>query len=320
MAIVAGTLTTYGTVGIREDLSNVIYDISPEDTPFMSNSGKDKASQSLFEWQTDSLAAADGANAVVEGDEATFSTPASTTRLGNYQQISRKTLILSGTDEVVNKAGRKSELAYQMAKRSAELKRDLESAFVGVNQGAVAGSTSVARRTASLSAFVKTNVDKEGTGVNPAYTSIPTVARTDGATRAFTETMLKNVIALVWAQGGSPDTLMVGSGNKAVASGFAGIASKTFNIAERSKAQATIIGAADVYVSDFGVLSIIPNRFQRNRDAWLLDFDHTKVSYLRPFKTENLAKTGDAEKKMIIVEYGLKVTNEKALGLVADLA
>jgi hypothetical protein len=317
---IAGTATRYHMNGLREDLSDVIYNISPEDTPFMSSAGKGPAAkQTLVEWQTDALAAPSTANAHVEGADATFEVPAATVRVGNHTQISRKTLILSETLEVVDKAGRRSELAYQIAKRGAELKRDQESTLLA-NQGAVSGSASVARRLASLGAWIKTNVNLGGTGANPAYVSgVPTGARTDGTQRAFSETILKDVIQKVWTQGGNPRVLMVGPVNKTKVSAFSGIATRNFDLSNVSPKPTAIIASADVYVSDFGTLRVVPNRFQRERDGWVLDFDLVDLSYLRPHKTEKLAKTGDAEKRMLICEYTLRVKQEAGLGLCADL-
>lgn len=323
MAVIANTAKTYELKGLREDLSNVISNISPEETPFMSNSGRETANNTYAEWQTDSLAATDTANAQAEGDDiAAFDAIAPTTRLGNYTQISRKTLILSDTAEVVDKAGRKSELAYQLAKKGKELKRDME-AIMLANTGAVAGSAGVARKAGSLLAFIKTNtnIGTGGTpaGANPVYTTTPTAARTDNSTtRPFTEVILKDVVQQAWTSGASVKTVMVGATVKQAISGFNGIATKTYY---QSKAEVSaIIGAADVYVSDFGTLSIVPNRFQRPRDVFFIDWDYVAVAYLRPFRQVPLAKTGDAEKRMMIAEYTLKVKNEAALGLAADIS
>ena len=317
MTIVSNTFTTYSAKGIREDLSNVITNIAPEETPFQSNIGRETISNTLFEFQTDTLADA-AANAQLEGDDVgTFDAVVATVRVTNYAQISRKTIVLSNTEEVVNKAGRRSELAYQIAKRGAELKRDQE--FVFLNGGiAVAGNTTTARVTASLGAFVKTNTDKQTNGVDPSYTTLPNSARTDGNVRTFTETILKNVIQKVWSAGGTPKILMVGPVNKQRVSGFSGIASSRFNIDGGAK-PATLIGAVDIYVSDFGNVSTIANRFQRERDAWVLDPDYAKMVVLRPYQQVELAKTGDAEKRMLLIEYGLKVLAENAHGLAADL-
>ena len=317
MAIVTNTFTTFDAKGIREDLSNIITNIAPEETPYMSNIGRESISNSLFEFQSDTLAAA-AANKQIEGDDvASFDAVTATVRLQNYAQISRKTIILSATEEVVNKAGRRSELAYQIAKRSAELKRDQEFTMLN-NAVAAAGSTSTARGTASLGAWVKTNVDMQTNGVNPSYTTLPSSARTDGNVRTFTETILKNVIQQVWAAGGTPKILMTGPVNKQRVSGFSGIASSRFNINGGEK-PATLIGAVDVYVSDFGNVSVIANRFQRERDAWVLDPEYAKMVVLRPYQQVELAKTGDAEKRMLLVEWGHKVLAENAHGLAADL-
>jgi hypothetical protein len=317
MAIVTNTFTTFDAKGIREDLSNVITNIAPEETPYMSNIGRETVSNSLFEWQTDTLASA-AANKQLEGDDVTsFDAVTATVRLQNYAQISRKTIILSATEETVNKAGRRSELAYQIAKRGSELKRDQE--FTMLNGAvAAAGNSTTARGTASLGAFVKTNVDMQTNGANPSYTTLPNSARTDGNVRTFTETILKNVIQQTWAAGGTPKMLMVGPVNKQRVSGFSGIASSRFNI-EGGARPATLVGAVDIYVSDFGNVQVMANRFQRERDAWVIDPDMAKMTTLRPYQQVELAKTGDAEKRMLIVEWGHKVMAENGMGLAADL-
>ena len=317
MAIVTNTFTTFDAKGIREDLSNIITNIAPEETPYMSNIGRESVSNSLFEWQTDTLAAA-AANKQLEGDDvASFDAVTATVRLQNYAQISRKTIVLSATEEVVNKAGRRSELAYQIAKRGSELKRDQEFSMLN-GAVAAAGSTSVARGTASLGAYIKTNVDMQTNGANPSYTTLPNSARTDGNVRTFTETILKNVIQQVWAAGGTPKILMVGPVNKQRVSGFTGLASTRYNLNGGDK-PATIVGSADLYVSDFGQVAIVPNRFQRERDAWVLDPEYAKVTTLRPYQQIELAKTGDADRRLLIVEFGHKVLAENAHGLAADL-
>lgn len=308
------------TNAVREDLSNIIYNISPEDTVFMSNVGRDTASQTYTEWQTDALAAASTTNAQIEGDDAAADSLAATNRVGNYTQISRKVVATSGTLEAVNTAGYRSAMAYQMAKAASELKRDMETALL-FNQAAVAGNSSTARKTAGLPAWLRSNVSKASDGGNPTMSSTndgyPNAARTDGTQRTFTETMLKDVIQSVWTNGGTPKLLLVGPFNKRTASGFAGIAAARFNV--DGARPSTIIGAADIYVSDFGNVSIVPSRFQRERDAFVVDPEYAAVSYLRNFQTADLSKTGDSEKKMIVVEYALKVRTEKAHGIIADL-
>lgn len=316
MAVINNTFQQYQAIGVREELSDIIYNISPTETPFMNNAARGKVSNTFFEWQTDALASASTTNHQIEGDDITsYDAVTPTVRLGNYCQISRKTVIISNTEEVVDKAGRKSEIAYQLAKKGKELKRDMEADLLS-NHGANAGSSSTARVTGSLLSFLKTNINKAGNGVAPVYTSIPTDVWTDGTQRSFTETILKDVVQQSWTSGAEPKTVMVGALGKQAFSQFSGVVEL---MASQGKGQATIIGASDTYVSDFGKLSVVPNRFQRTSTAFVLDWEYISVDYLRPFKQEPLAKTGDAEKRLMITEYGLRVKNEKALGVAVDL-
>lgn len=320
MALISGTATRYDMQGLRERLHDTIYNIDPEDTPFMSGAGRGpKGKQTLEEWQTDTLAAPDGDNAHLEGDDATFTTPAATVRVGNYMQISRKTLVLSDTLEEVDKAGRRSELAYQLAKRGSELKLDQETIFLRAQAGN-AGAVGVPRRLAGLNAWLKTNTNAAGDGGDPTYTSgVPSAVRTDGTQRAFTETIAKSIMQSGFSNGAKLRTLMVGPFNKTVVSGFTGIATRNFDMSNVSPRPTAIIGSADVYVTDFGTLRVIPSRLQRERDAWFLDWSMVEVIYLRGHRTKKLATTGDAEKRMMICEYTLKVRNEAGLGGAFDL-
>jgi hypothetical protein len=320
MAIVTNTFTTYDAKGIRESLSDIIYRISPEETPFFSNVGKSGVSNTYFEWQNDALGAA-AANSAVEGDDiASYPAVTPTTRLGNAAQISRKLVIVSDTEsESVDKAGRKSELAYQLALKSAELKRDME--FIAVqNQAANLGATGTARLTAGLESFLRTNSNGGTSYANATLSGTtngyPNAAPTDGTQRAFTETILKTVAQNVWNGGGKLRMLMVGGTQKQTVSSFSGIAQQRRETGDKA---AVIIGAADAYVSDFGTIMVVPNRFQRNRTAFLLDTEYLEVVFLRPFRQVSLAKTGDAEKRMLLSEWGLKVKHEAAHGKIADL-
>jgi hypothetical protein len=198
------TFTRYDAVGAREDLSDVIYNISPQDTPIMSSIGKTSAKAVYHEWQTDALASVNTSNALVEGADATAATLSATTRIGNYTQIVGKTVQVSGTLEAVDKAGRKSEKAYQLAKASAELKRDIEG-IITANQGQSAGNSSTARVMGSLLSYIKTNTNKgSGTTAGADPTTIGVSTRTDGTTRTFQESMLKDVVAKVFTSGGTP--------------------------------------------------------------------------------------------------------------------
>ena len=309
----------YSAVGAREDLSNVIYNIAPTDTPIMSSIGKTKATGVYHEWQTDSLAAATTSNALIEGASASEATLSPTVRLGNYTQIVGKTVMISGTLEAVDKAGRKSEKAYQLAKASSEIKRDIE-AIITANQGQSAGSSaSSARKMGSLLSYIKTNTNvSSGTtaGVDPVTIGVST--RTDGSTRTFTEALLKDVVAQVFTEGGTPSTLFVSPALKQVVSGFTGLSAQRYQVP--TSGQATILAGADLYQSDFGVLQIVPNRFMRTRDALVLDPEYAALAYLRPFQTNELAKVGDADKTQILAELTLEVRNEAAHGGIFDLA
>lgn len=311
------TYQTYTAIGQREDLANVIYNISPTDTPFMTSVGKTSATAVYHEWQKDSLAAVNTSNAVVEGATASDATLSPTTRIGNRTQISAKTVKVSGTLETVNKAGRKSEKAYQLAKASAEIKRDMEAILLS-NQVASAGDATTARTLGGLQAWLNTNYSGGTSGTAGAS---GTTARVTGTDRAFTQTILNTVIQSAYVAGGSPTILMVTPAQKVVASTFAGIATRYKDVP--SNVQASIIAAADVFVSDFGTISIVPNRFIPNSDnddvAFLLDPEMASVAYLRPFQTNELAKTGDADVTQLLVEYTLEVKNEAAHGIIADL-
>jgi hypothetical protein len=318
MTAPTGTYTVFDTSstrgGLREDLSDMIYDISPTDTPLMSTLAKSKATAVYHEWQTDSLAAATTGNALVEGDDAVATTASPTFRIGNYTQIVGKTIQVSGTLEAVDKAGRKSEKAYQLAKASSEIKRDIE-AILFANQGKTAGSSSTARKMGSMLSWLVSNTSFGTSGVDPATAGTST--RTDGTVRTFTETILKEIIREAYINGGNPKVLYVPPIGKQKTSEFTGIAAQRYMAP--GDAPTTIIGAADVYLSDFGSISVVPDRFMRTRDAIVVDPEYAALAYLRPFQTVDLAKTGDSEKTQLIAELTLEMRNEAAHGIAADL-
>ena len=319
MTVPSNTYLRYTSIGVKEDLADVIYDISPTDTPIMSSIGKARASQTLNEWQTDSLAAATSGNALIEGDDATAASLSPTTRVGNYTQIVGKTVQISGTLEAVDKAGRKSEKAYQLAKASAEIKRDIET-IITANQAKSNGTaTSAARKMGSLLSFITTNTSK-GSGTTTAGgdpVGDGSTARTDAdTTRTFLESMLKTVAQEIFTEGGQPKLLVVPPSLKATVSAFTGVAEQRYVTGAEPT---TIVAAAGAYLSDFGLISIVPDRFMRTRDALMLDPEYAALAYLRPFQTNDLAKTGDSEKTQIIAELTLEVRNEKAHGGIFDL-
>lgn len=323
--VFTGSYTTHTAIGLREDLQNMIFDISPMDTPFVSGCSRGGADAVLHEWQTDALADATSDNAQIEGaDYTSLDTSSPTVRAGNYLQISKKTVVISGTLEAVKKAGRKSELAYQIAKRGKELKRDMEAIATGLTSAPNAGGTSTARVMAGLPLWINSNESRGAGGDGSNWASgVPTATSfADGTQRALTETLFKAVLLSCWTNGADPDTFMVGAYNKQVASaGFDGVATQNVDVVRAAEAKPGVaIGAIDIYVSDFGAIKIVPNRFMRPRDGLVLDMEYCHLAFLRPVHTVKLAKTGDAEKRLMQVEWTLVVKNEKALGIVADLS
>jgi hypothetical protein len=322
MTVQTAAFGTYQAIGNREDLLDEIYNVDPFDTPFMSLVGRSRATAKTHEWQTDTLATAVTTNAQIEGDVIVGTAATPTVRLANYCQISYKDVVVTGTQEAVNKAGRASEVAYQAAKKLKELKRDMES-VICANQRGLAGATGTARKLRSLAAFINTDANtnrytgstsgtkgKDSTAPNSA-TGAPTDA---GNTRAFTELLLKSVLAGVYSSGGDPTFIMVGPHNKQVLSTFTGRSSSR-EIVPKS----TILAAADVYASDYGDLKIFPNRFGRDRDVVVGDPAYAAISFLRPPVMKDLAVTGDSIRKFIVTEYTLEMRNYKAFGVVADV-
>ena len=314
------TYQTFQAIGEREDLSDVIYMITPTDTPMMSSIGKGKATAVFHEWQTDVLATA-AHNKAVEGADGSSITATPTARVGNYCQISTKVVAVSGTLQASDKAGRRSEMAYQMAKVGKEIKRDMELTLVS-NETASAGNASTARAAGGIQAWLASNKDLGSGGTAGAS---GTTARGNGTDRAFTETILKNVIKQTYNSGGDPKIIMAPATAKVTLSGFAGIAAQRY--LAPSDAPTTIIGAADVYMSDFGTMSVVPNRLmngstESDNGEWVfvIDPEMLAVAYLRPFQTVDLAKTGASEKKQLLAEWTLEVRNQAAHGIAGDLA
>lgn len=309
MTAPTNTFLTTAAIGNREDLSDVIYRISPTTTPLLNLAAKAKASNTTHEWQTQDLAAAAN-NAQAEGDNASAKTVTPTVRLNNRTQISTKTVIVSGTQQAMNPAGRKDELAYQLSLASLELKRDMET---GLCQNDVIGTGP--RQSRGLRGWLTDNVSTGSGYVAPsAYTTNNTTATTDGTQRAFTEALLKNVLQSVYTAGGDPDTVLVGPSQKQTFSTFTGNATR-FDKSEDAKLYASI----DFYVSDFGTLNVLPNRFQRSRDAFVIESGKVAVAYLRPFQPIELATTGDALQRELVVEYTLEYRAPKSGGAIYDL-
>lgn len=307
MAAPTNTYSSTAAVGNREDLTDMIYRITPTDTPFMSMIGKGEATATKHEWQTQALAAP-GNNVATEGDDAANATVTPTERLNNQTQISTKTVGVSGTQEAVTSAGRKSEMGYQMMLKSLELRNDMEVALV---QNGVA-VTGAARQLRGLIGWFGDNVDAGAGYVAPNYRT--NVAQTDGTQAAFTEARLKNVLQKVYTAGGNPTVIMLPPLAKQTFSTFTG-----GNNRQDKSEDKKVTAAVDVYVSDFGELKAVPNRRMRARDVAILQPDMWAVDYLRPFFTKDLAATGDSTRKQIIVEYTLEAKNPAANGAVVDI-
>lgn len=305
------TFKTYDAVGIREDLADIIYNIAPTDTPFMSNVGKGSAKSTFHEWQVDSLAAVSDSPAV-EGADAPTASAAATTRVGNYSQILTKTVSVTGSNEASDAAGRASEMAYQLAKRGAELKRDMEYSLVGVDKAQNAGDASTARQLGSATSWLATNASVGAGGSAP--TGNGSNVYTAGTARDLTEDLLTANIESCWVAGGMPSIIMANAVQKRAITDFTGNATKYKEVGDK-----TVVNAVDIYVSDYGTLSVVPNRFMLTDTVLLIQPDMWSVDTYRDFQTNDLAKTGDADSKQLLVEYTLKCNNEASSGAIRDL-
>ena len=312
MAQPSNTFDSYDAVGIREDLSDVIYNISPEETPFYTKCRKTTARNTFVEWQTDSLRAS-ASNAHIEGDATTAEARSATTRLGNYTQIFKNAVVVPDTDEGVEKAGRAKEIAYQTLKIAKEQKLDIEKALFD-NNARVAGNSTTARELAGTGAWVKSNTANVGTGgAEPAGTGAG--ARTGGTATVFAQADFDTVMEEIWNAGGTPDTVYLSSFQMNKALGFTG------NNNQRSSVQAgdeRVIKSLSVYVTPWGTVQFMPSRENRGRDVWIMQDDMWEVSVLRPTKNIELAKTGDNTTRQVVTELTLCAKNEAANGLVAD--
>ncbi len=315
MAVDAAALLTYSAIGNREDLTDMIYRVTPTECPFITAADREKATGVLHEWQTQELPAVNSVNSVLEGDDATTDTATPTVRLGNVCQISDKVARVSGTQQAVEHAGRDNELEYQELLYGLALKRDMETILLR-NQGRSSGAPGTPRALGAVLSWIYTNTDKGTTGSDPSSAQLGISTRTDGTMRAFTEAQLKTVLAAAWGNGGNPDTIMTGSFNKQQFSTFVGRSTPM----EEAKTK-KIVATVDVYESDFGKLNVVANRFQRARDVLVLEMDKWAVSYLsgRQFVSIPLARTGDSERRQIVSEYTLTARAPIANGGVFDV-
>lgn len=296
--------------------------VSPEKTPVMSAGRRFKATAKFHEWQRDTLAAPNKDNAVIEGDERTGTALVATERVGNYMQLFDKVAVVTTSQKATKSAGRSDEMKYQIATKAIpEIKRDIEAMILSDNP-AVAGSAAAARKSAGLGAMIYTNISSGAGGSTPSHTSgAATVAPTTGTNRAFSETLLKTVLQNIATNSGDqPSMVSVTPSHKSGFSAFAGIAVNRYQVPKGQ--QGVIVGGADIYVGDFGELTIVPNYVQATANsecAFILNPETYGVAFLQEFRTEPLAKTGHTDKEMVSAECCLVLTTEKANGKVADL-
>ena len=314
MAQPSNTFDSYDSVGIREDLSNVIYNVSPEETPFYSKAKKTSAKNTLVEWQTDSLRAS-AANAHIEGDATAGEARSATTRLGNYTQIFKNAVVVPDSDEGLDKAGRAKEVAYQTLKIAKEQKLDIEKALFS-NNARVAGNSTTARELAGVPAWLITNT-VFGANEGADATGDGTDARTDETTAltAFSQTKFDTVMQSIWEEGGKPDTVFLSAFQMNVALGFTG------NNNQRSSVQAgdeRVVKSLSVYVTPWGTVEFMPSRENRSRDVFIMQDNMWECAVLRPTKNVALAKTGDNTTRQVVTELSLCAKNEKANGMIAD--
>ena len=313
MAQPTSTFSTYDAIGNREDLSDIIYDISPTDTPFLSAIPRVKASGTKHEWQKDALAAASSTNFVIEGDDATTDAATATTRLYNYRAISDKVPRVTGTQEEVMKAGRSSEMAYQMEKRMKELKRDVEKILLE-NNASVVGTDTQASECAGAQAWIVTNQNIASDAT--AATGDGTDAHTDGTARALQESFVEEVLGEAWNSGGNPTLSILGKAQKQKFAAFSGNATRTHE-GESKKITNTI----DIYIDPLGnEVRLVPDRFCPADVVYFFDTELAAFAVCRDFQSSDLAKTGDSIRKQILVEYTLEMRNEAAHGIITDLS
>ena len=308
MAKVTNAFDTYSATSDREQLSDVIYNISPQATPFMSAIGKNSIKNVVFDWQTETLPTASGAGQL-EGFELSRAASTATSRVSNVAQISSRDATVTGSQQASDPAGKKSEMAHQLAIMAKALKRDMETALC--QKGAkTTGNATTARVTGGFESWITSNVSRGTNGAGAGSGAAPT----DGTQRALTEALLKTVLQSCFSNGGEPSMAICGPVNKQVISGFTGRSS-----ARQMVDANTVEASVSIYASDFGELKIVPSNFSRERSLLLVDPDYAKVSYLRDFNTVDISTIGDAQTKMILCEYGLEMSNEAAHGIVADL-
>jgi hypothetical protein len=312
MTKVTNAVATYDVTTNREDLADAVYRISPVDTPFMSAVPRVKATAVLHEWSLDTLDSVNTSNARLEGDALTRASSTTPARKQNYCQISSRDATVSGTQQAVNPAGIDDMMAFQSSKKSLVLRKDMEAILLG-NTGQNSGNTTTARTLRSFNAWINGNGSRNGAG---ADSTAATAAATDGTSadlRAFTETLLKDAILDAYTDGGEPSLVLLSPLNKQTFSGFSGR-----SITQTMVDNNVVLGAAEIYKSDFGNLKVVPNRTQRGRDVYVVDTTKVAVAGLRMFEPQEIGRVGDAITRDLISEYTLEMRAPDAHALIAD--
>jgi hypothetical protein len=306
--------------GNREDLIDKIFNTSPSETPISSAMGRVTAVSDFHEWQTDSLAAANPANKMIDGDDATLDAQVATLRLGNHLQVFNGTVGVSRRANIVKKAGRTMELPYLKGKKMLELKRNIEAMVLSPTQVAIAATTSVAGQSGGLGVQAVSNPLHNGAGATAAWTSgAPTAAVTAGTNRTFTKALLDTACQNIYTTSGQfAEMLVVSPAHKGLFSAFASIAQNRFEV--KGKQQGVVVGGAEVYMSDFGAISVVPHYLLAGSDtAYVLNTDYMELAFLDGFKTVDLAKTGDSDKVLITADCCLAVRAPTAISKIANL-
>lgn len=309
--------TTVNMVGQRESLSDVIHRVAPEKTPFISAIGKGSAKARYEEWQTETLATPDAANASLEGD--TYGNPEApnrTTRIGNYCMIMDKKGGVSRTSEVVDKAGRQSEKKRQRLLKGIELRRDMELRAIG-NYASRNESGADARLSAGALAWLETNNSRGSGGADGGFSTGIVAAATNGTQRAFTESLVKTVLASAFDEGGEPSIAMMSSTHKQQFSSFPGIAD--IRVSPNGR-QAQIMAGADVYKSDFGDIQVKAHPYGLTRDCLIFDPEYFKILYLDGFKTKEIGMNSDGDQFLMTAEWTLQCSNQRSHAAVNDLS
>lgn len=316
MAVPANTIQNVARVGVREDLDDKIAELFPDETPFLAAIGRSTAKNTYTEWQTDGLTAANEANAAIQGDDLANEVRANTTRVGVHTQIFTKVIGTSTTVEWTDKAGRRSEMARELMKAGREIRTDKEKRFVG-NYASVAATAGVAGRTAGGQAWLTSNVSRGATGSSGGFSAGIVAAATNGTQRAYTELLLKPVLQSIWAAGGNAKMVITNGTQKQTEAAFTGLATSR---RETGNKKAVIIAGADIYVSDFGEIQFVPDRFADARSAFIVDPEYWDVAVGDPMKTKDLAVTGLATRKALYEEVALRCLNQASSGVIADLS